>query len=222
MKRHHARQKGLALPTVMVMLMLASVSALLAWRQLWINEVLLKTEADQLRTLHKAQAVLPLAVQDIVGSASAASAPRHTAGDSTQMHVFLPNSLAERDLVRQRLGSDVCRSGICAVVPPKLEKDDLFSKASTWKTMTASAMPVSANDTPYGAGTAWYWIDVQPDAAQQASMPSTNNAPPFVYRITVLATGVLPSNSVVLQSLWTRSNLSDTQGRRHSWRLLQD
>jgi Tfp pilus assembly protein PilX len=215
MKRHHPTQQGLALPTVMAMLMLASVGTLLAWRQLWVNEVLLKTEADQLRTQHKAEAVLPLAVQDIVRSASAA-------GDNTQTHVFFPTTLAEREVLRQRLGSEACRNGICALTPPKIEKDDFFSKASTWKSMTASAMPVSASDTPYGAGTAWYWVDIQPDAVQLATHPSANSAPPFIYRITVLANGVLPSSSNVLQTLWTRTNLSDTRGKRHSWRILQD
>jgi Tfp pilus assembly protein PilX len=245
MKRQPSPQHGLALPTVMAMLMLASVGSLLAWRQLWVNEVLLKTEADQLRTQHKAEAVLPLAVQDILGSASAASSgatpnaplatltsipptsslplnPRYAAGNSTQTHVFFPSSLAERDLLRQRLGSDLCRNGICALTPPKTEKEDLFSKASTWKSMTASAMPVSASDTPYGAGTAWYWVDIQPDAAQLSITPSASSAPPFIYRITVLANGVLPSSSTVLQTLWTRSSVTDTHGHRHSWRTLQD
>jgi Tfp pilus assembly protein PilX len=215
MKLRQLTQQGLALPTVMVMLMLASVGTLLAWRQLWVNEVLLKTEADQLRTQHKAEAVLPLAVQDMVGRAGAA-------GDNTQTQVFFPTTLAEREVLRQRLGSEACRSGICALTPPKIEKDDLFSKASTWKSMTASAMPVSASDTPYGAGTAWYWVDIQPDAVQLATIPSANSAPPFIYRITVLANGVLPSSSTVLQTLWTRTNLSDTRGKRHSWRILQD
>jgi Tfp pilus assembly protein PilX len=215
MKLHQLTQQGLALPTVMVMLLLASVGTLLAWRQLWVTEVLLKTEADQLRTQYKAEAVLPLAVQDMVGRASAA-------GDNTQTHVFFPTTLAEREVLRQTLGSEACRSGICALTPPKIEKDDLFSKASTWKSMTASAMPVSASDTPYGAGTAWYWVDIQPDAVQLATIPSANSAPPFIYRITVLANGVLPSSSTVLQTLWTRTNLSDTRGKRHSWRILQD
>jgi Tfp pilus assembly protein PilX len=215
MKRHQAAQQGLALPTVMVMLMLASVGTLLAWRQLWVNEVLLKTEADQLRTQHKAEAVLALAVQDIVGRAIAV-------GDNTQTHVFFPTHLAEREVLRQRLGSENCRSGICALTPPKDEVKDLFSRASTWKNMTASAIPISASDTPYGAGTAWYWVDIQPDAVQLATIPSANSAPPFIYRITVLANGVLPSSSTVLQTLWTRTSPSDTRGKRHSWRLLQD
>lgn len=224
MRRQHVSQQGLALPTVMVMLMLASVGALLAWRQLWVNEVLLKTEADQLRTQHKAEAVLALAVQDIVGTvvASFALNSRHSAGDSTQTHVFFPSSLAERDLLRQRLGSEACRGGICALTPPKSEKNDLFSKASTWKGMVASAMPVSTQDTPYGAGTAWYWVDIQPDAAQTATPIRPTSPPPFIYRITVLANGVLPSSSTVLQTLWTRASTSDTRGQRHSWRLLQD
>lgn len=46
---------GFALPTLMVMLALASIAALLAMRNLWVNEQLLNAEADQLRTLQKKQ-----------------------------------------------------------------------------------------------------------------------------------------------------------------------
>ena len=83
-------------------------------------------------------------------------------------------------------------------------------------------MPVSASDTPYGAETAWYWVDIQPDSAQIPAAASANSPPPFIYRITVLANGLLPSSSTVLQTLWTRASLSDTRGQRHSWRILQD
>jgi len=72
----HARHTahGLALPTLMGLLALASLATLLAMRNLWVNDLLLNAQADQLRTRHKAQAVLPLAVQDIVGASHVAAA----------------------------------------------------------------------------------------------------------------------------------------------------
>ncbi len=82
-------QHGFALPTLMVMLALASLAALLALRNLWVNEQLLNAEADHLRTLHKAHAALPLAVADIVGTPTNTTPNlRHIAGDATQTHAW--------------------------------------------------------------------------------------------------------------------------------------
>lgn len=216
MKRlvHH---NGFALPTVMVMLALASMATLLAWRNLWVNELLLNAAADQLRTQHKAEAVLPVALADIVGSAyniNAAPDLRHTAGDAMQTHVFFPNTIAEYDLLRQRLNAvgAVCSAGICA--PTALAANP--SKASDWKTQTATAMAVAGADSLSGDNTAWYWIDVFPQAKTDSATAS------FVYRITVLAHGVLPGSSTVLQALWTRHSDTSTTGQWHSWHVLHD
>jgi Tfp pilus assembly protein PilX len=62
--------QGFALPTLMVMLALASLGALLALRNLWVNERLLNAEADQLRTQQKAEAVLPIALIDLLGTSA--------------------------------------------------------------------------------------------------------------------------------------------------------
>ena len=148
---HCATCRGFALPTLMVMLGLASIASLLALRNLWVNDQWLNAHADQLRTEHKAEAVLPVALADILGAATNADGSsnlRHVAGSTTQSHPFFPTSLTDYDLLRQRLSTltNPCSAGICT--PNAL--DTKATKSSFWKTQLATAMPVSANDTPYG------------------------------------------------------------------------
>lgn len=214
---HTQRSRGLALPTVMVVLAWVGLAALVSWRNLRSTEWLLNAEADLLRTQHSAEAALPLALQDIQGTASDAQGNinlRHTPGSAAQTHVFFPASLSERDTLRQRLGAQACVNGICAPngAPTR--------SASEWQAMTNAARPLSATDTPYGADTTWYWVEVLVDATP------LNPSVPFVYRITVLARGVLPGTAVVLQALWSAPATplagSTHGGTWHSWQLLAD
>ncbi len=205
-------QHGFALPTLMVMLALASLAALLALRNLWVNEQLLNAEANQLRALHKAHAALPLAVADLVGTPTSASTPnlRHTAGNATQTHAFFPASMAEYDTLRQRLSTNTCNAGICA--PNALNPNT--TQVSYWKTQTATALAVSVVDTLDGNSTVWYWVEVFP----QANSSQDN----FIYRITVLARGVMPSSTTVLQAVWARATPSSLTGQWQSWHVLHD
>ena len=217
--KHMAR--GFALPTLMVMLSLASIATLLAMRNLWLNDQLLNAEADQLRTQHKAEAAMPVALADIMGSATNSDGTtnlRHVAGNTSQTHAFFPASMAEYDLLRQRLGTEPnpCNAGICA--PHTL--DPKAMKAGYWKTQTASAMPVSTADTPYGDNTTWYWVEVFPQDSK--SSVNTTSPPPFVYRITVLADGVIPGSATVLQAVWARQSNTSITGQWHSWHVLHD
>ncbi len=204
---------GFALPTLMVMLALASIAALLAMRNLWVNEQLLNAEADQLRTLQKAEAVLPIALIDILGTSATLPGEitpnlRQTAGNATQTHAFFPASLADYDLLRQRLGASTCRAGICA--PSTLAPS--ANQASYWRAQLATSMRVTAADTPYGDNTAWYWVEV---------LPQTNTTS-FVYRITTLANGVMPGSTTVLQAVWVRDAPTSLTGQWRSWRVLHD
>lgn len=211
--------KGFALPTLMIMLALASIATLLALRNLWVNAQLLNAEADQLRTQHKAQAVLPVALADLLGVGTNNNGNvnlRHTAGDNTQTHAFFPVSMAEYDVLHQRLNTGTCSAGICA--PNTL--DAKATKASHWKQQTATAMPVSATDTPYGDDTAWYWVEVFPQLNSSAT-PGLSSAP-FVYRFTTMAKGVIPGSTTVLQAIWVRDTPTAKSGQWHSWHLLQD
>ena len=199
------------------MLALTSMAALLAWRNVWINGHLLNAEADLLRTQHKAQAVLRVAIADIVGNPSSSDTTanlRHTAGDATQTHAFFPNALSDYDLLRQRLTASgaPCSAGICA--PNSLNAH--AAEASYWKTQIATAMTVRGADSLDDSNTAWYWVEI---------FPRTNTASPsasFVYRITVLATGVTPGSSTVLQAIWTRDNDTALTGQWRSWHVLHD
>jgi hypothetical protein len=207
----------------MIMLALASIATLLALRNLWVNDQLLNAEADQLRTQHKAQAVLPVALADILGAAAnhngqATSNLRHTAGNATQNHAFFPTSMSEYDLLRQRLSTNnaQCSAGICA--PDTLDAKAI--KANYWKAHTATAMPVSASDTPYGDNTAWYWVEVFPQHI--TSTAHTSSTSPFIYRITTLANGVMPSSATVLQAIWVRNTPTSNTGQWQSWHVLHD
>lgn len=204
-------QHGFALPTLLLMLVLASLAALLALRNLWVNEQLLNAEADQLRTLHKAHAALPLAARDIAGIATSTTPPdaRHSAGNATQTQVFFPASMAEYDILRQRLSPNICNAGICA--PHTLNPS--ATKASYWKTQTATALTVAVLDT-LGSSTVWYWVEVFPQA--------NSNQENFMYRVTVLANGVMPSSTTVLQAIWARTTPHSSTGQWHSWHVLHD
>lgn len=205
------------------MLALASIATLLALRNLWVNDQLLNAEADQLRTQHKAEAVLPVALADILGAAAnnnweATPNLRHTLGNATQNHAFFPTSMSEYDLLRQRLSTNTgqCSAGICA--PNTLEAK--ATKANYWKAQTATAMPVSAGDTPYGDNAALYWVEVFPQ--HSVSSANTSTTAPFVYRITALAKGVMPGSTSVLQAIWVRNTPTSNTGQWQSWHVLHD
>jgi Tfp pilus assembly protein PilX len=206
---------------LMVILALASIATLLAMRNLWVNEQLLNAEADQLRTQHKAESVLPVALADILGAATNKDGTpnlRHTTGNATQTHAFFPTSMGEYDLLRQRLSTETsqCSAGICA----SNTLDAKAIKASYWQTQTTSAMSVSAADTPYGDSSAWYWVEVFPQGSTStANTPSTT---PFVYRITTLANGVMPGSTTVLQAIWVRNTPTSNTGQWRSWHVLHD
>jgi Tfp pilus assembly protein PilX len=163
-------QQGFALPTVLLILTLASMAALLAWRNLWLTDQLLNIEADRLRTQHKAEAALPLAVRDILSANITYSNTANTVAD--------------------------------------------------WQSRISSATPVPQNETPYGANTAWYWIETY--AHTETTLPLINSS---IYRVTVLATGVMPNSTVVLQMLWTNNTNTNTNANNNallSWHVLRE
>jgi Tfp pilus assembly protein PilX len=201
--------QGFALPTLMVMLAIASIATLLAIRNLWVNNQLLNAEADQLRTQHKAEAVLLVALADLLGAATnndGSQNMRHIPGDATQKHAFFPSTLTEYDLLRQRLNANMCSAGICA--PHVLNT----TKANDWQAQIPTAATVRATDIPYGDNTAWYWIEVFPQT----------NTDTFVYRITALANGMMPNSRTVLQAVWARHNHASQTGQWYSWHVLHD
>ena len=207
MTQHMHRHRGLALPTLMLMLSVASLAALLAMRNLWVNDQLLNAEADQVRTQQQAEAVLPIAVQDILGHAT--TPLRHTMGTPTDTHVFFPNTQTEYNVLQQRLGAASCQEGICA---PASTSVATLQKASDWKIQTPTAIAINTGDAPDGANTAWYWVEVYPE----------ENTGAFMYRITALAQGVSHSSTSVVQAIWQRTSPNSTTGHWLSWHVLRD
>lgn len=217
----HVLVQGFALPTVLVMLTLTSLATLLALRQLWMNDQLISAHADQLRTIHLAHAVRPLAVADILGAPTSIASDsdtvalmrRHTAGDDTQSHVFFPNNMSDYTILRGRLLAADCNAGICV---PSLTFLTNAHKASTWKAQRLTAWPLTSDPSLSGNTTGGYWVEIFPPT------DSSNPSPNFVYRITVLADGVLPASTTVLQGIWQRNTSTSSTGRWHSWQLLQE
>lgn len=205
MKRAHT-QRGLALPTTLVLMSLVALGCMGTWRSLWVAEQRLNHETDQLRCQHRAEAVLPIAVADIMGPALSldqASDTRHTA---TPNAAFFPNDKNELLTLQQHL-VNACEQGICT---PTVE-DASAHKPSHWWALREQAATVDASKMPDGQN-AWYWVEV-------FNAPAQN--PPFIYRITVAVEGAIPAGQVVLQTLWTRTGTTRT-GAWHSWAVLHD
>jgi Tfp pilus assembly protein PilX len=217
--RQGTPRHGFVLPTLLLVLAMASMATLLALRSLWVNDQLLNAETDQLRTQHNAEAALSVALADVLGAGlNSDGTPnlRHTAGGAAQNHAFFPTSTAEYNLLRQRLSASTCLAGICA--PSGLEPNT--NLASFWKARTQAAFAIRAADTPYGENTAWYWVEIFP---QHSALNVTGtSASPFVYRITTLATGVMPGSTTVLQAIWVRHTATTSTGQWRSWHVLHD
>ncbi len=217
---------GIALPTVMVMLMLSSLLALAAWRSIWLNELLLQSRADAIRTQWLADATLLAGLDDVLQrtplTAASATTPvssRHEMGNSDQSHVFFPKNVEALTVLRQRLGANVCQEGICAPMQP------LPSNSTYWQGMTSSAMLTSSENnisqTTNALPNKYYWVEI-------FLQTNAQGAQTFVYRITALTTGLKSSKSVVVQAIWvphvsTESTINLThQGRWLSWTVLHD
>ena len=202
---HLLRQHGLTLPSVMVLLSLVALGCLSAWRELWVAEQRLNLEADQLRGLHRAEAVLPLAVADILGPSTIDALSTNVRHTATSNAAFFPNNLNELATLQQHLGS-ACEQGICA---PSTTVSHAHSP-SHWWALREQATLLDAQ-LPDGSA-AWYWVEVLAAPAQD---------PPFLYRITVTVQGVMPAGQTVLQTVWTRTGAT-RQGTWHSWAMLHD
>ena len=216
------RPHGIALPTVMVMLLLSSLVVMTAWRSLWLNELFLQARAEAVRTQWAADAVLHMALDDVLqraplsnASASAVTDLRHDPGPLDSLQVFFPKSDQELHLLRERLGTDDCREGICA------PRQVLPSQASYWQSKTNAAMAVAAIEGLYANGQACYWVEVFLQSGSGAT-------PAWVYRITSLVKGVKAAQPVVVQAIWwpsaapSHATENTFDGRWVSWALLHD
>ena len=211
------RMHGLALPSVLVMLLLCGWLALHAWRSLWLNELLLQARADALHTQNWADATLLAALDDVLqrnsdtasNTASNTAAQRYRAGSDTDRHVFIPTTAAQLEMLRQRLGNDDCRAGLCAPAQPLswLAKDRQQRWSSGMPVVFDNVASTQSNSTRY-----WIEIFLQVDAQDQAQLNTQNDtptAPVWVYRITAMATGLKSAAPKVLQAIWLQPAAPD-------------
>ena len=224
--------KGIALPTVLVMLLLSSLLALSGWRDIWLNEKRLQARADVLRTQWLADASLHAALDDVLQRGPLTGDPtnndlsqRYDMGSAEQQHVFIPRDAEQLGVLRLRLGTRVCQDGICApdkpLAPPYEPAKPLPSVIGFWQSWASSAMTVVAQNKPQPSGDARYWIEI-------FSITDVPEAPTLVYRITAMATGLKSAKPVVVQAIWgpvqnTQEQTNQTaQGRWLSGTVLHD
>lgn len=191
---------GFALPSVLVMLLLGSLLTLSVWRNLVVNEQGLQARADMLQTQWQADATLLAALDDVLQRRLDAGRMRHTMGDSIDTHVFFPSTPEELRVLRQQLGQEACREGLCAPLQP------LISKPKDWQGRIGSAMAMatahSKTDSNPGERS-HYWVEIFLTDTPEAS---------WVYRITVMHIGRKSVQPILLQGIW----LANTHGENTS------
>jgi hypothetical protein len=210
MKHHqHAHCDGSALPSVLAVLMLCGLGAMLSWQSIWRNEWSLQARADVMRTQLMADAVLLMALSDVLNTddTNLKSASRHSMGEKDQTHVFFPKNKDELLVLRKRLGADECREGLCAPAQP------LSTRTSEWQSRLNGSMATALNNAVYSMVNVHYWIEIFPAQTQRTSEA-------FVYRITVRMPRLKSANPIYLQAIW--SNHIHEAGQWVSWTRLYD
>ena len=207
--QQQAHCDGSALPSVMAVLMLCGLGAMLSWQSIWRNEWSLQARADVMRTQLMADAVLFMALRDVLNTddKSLTPASRQSMGEADQTHVFFPNNKAELLVLRKRLGADACREGLCAPAQP------LSTRTSDWQSRLSGGMATALNNAVYSVANVHYWIEIFPAQTQRSSEA-------FVYRITVRMPRLKSASPIYLQAIW--SNQIDEAGQWDSWTRLYD
>lgn len=145
-----ARQQGIALIVVMVMLLLATIVVLSSTRLSWLSERMVGSESDHQRAFAAAEALIRDAEHDVKGIQADGITPckddpafigcRHFAAGAP----FFPQEIADLDLLRGRLTTNTttggCLRGIC--LPP----DTNTLGREQWTTKLA-AMTAGTGDT---------------------------------------------------------------------------
>lgn len=219
------RERGIALLSVMVTLVLAGLAVLAGARAGLLSDMVAGHHSDRLRAQAAAEALLLDAEADILGRHGDAPCrphpvePQRTASGfvgcrergtaSVATAPYFPQSTEEFDEVRALLqvGATVpCRDGICA--PSSLET--LARSAALPQALGARRGQFTRSSdgaAPEPGVRGWYWVEIflfQGEGPAPASLQhiQPDATRPFVYRITALAEGHKPGTQVVLRSLF--------------------
>lgn len=228
--RHHivrirARQRGISLIVVMVMLLLGSLVMVSSTRLGTLHEALVGSESDTQRAFAAAEALIRDAELDILGQRGdgqpCSSDPTVWVGCRSLAGPFFPEEDNDLDLLTASASSGSafrgCLQGIC--LPATVDSLD----TTAWTTDLASMQAVAATYGQFTATTpatasnplltsaparAWYWVEVfrYADASRILSANGGRLTPdsdrhPFVYRITAYVQGIKPGTRVQLRSV---------------------
>lgn len=218
------RTRGIALLSVMIVLLLACLAVLTGARMGLLQEMTTGRHADQMRAHAEAQALLLDAEADILGIRADGSPCRPSATDPTRTatgHIgcrergmemlpaapYFPQSLEEFDEVRALLQAGAglpCRDGMCA--PASLATAASFEEAAA-QDLGARLSQFTRAPVAHSEGRGRYWVEMfryQADAGGTTALHHAQPDParPFVYRVTAMAHGLRPGTRSVVQSLF--------------------
>jgi hypothetical protein len=176
-------QRGLALPTVVMLSCLCSVLLLSQWRNLAMAQALGQSAVLRWQLKQIALDTLRLAVDDIrLGAGDA----RHQMGSLSDSHAFFPTTMQQWQVLQSRLTPNECQTGICR----PLGSDN--TTLAPWLTRLDQAQKAPS---PSGQS-AKYWVEILP-------LPTANLGDSvFIYRITALVQNGEGGAQSGWQALW--------------------
>lgn len=213
-----AKQKGIAMVTVLVMMLLSLLLVMGGSRVGLLNERVSGNSTDYQRAFEAAEAVLADARLDLAcaGGRCGTRAANNWVPCDTGSHGDLRTLLAANN--------PPCSNGICNDLGTATNGNpatSFWANAAQLTAFTAAGRPARFGQftgTPITAAQAvnpqllnntWYWIEVLPYDSSVAGRQSflngqvvaPNTSCPFVYRVTVVSQGRRPGTQVVLQGL---------------------
>lgn len=212
------RQQGVAMVTVLVMMLLSLLLVMGGSRVGLLNERVSGNSTDYQRAFEAAEAVLADARLDLACAAGRCGtrAANNWVPCDTGSHGDLQTLLAANN--------PPCSNGICNDLGTATNGDpatSFWANAAQLTAFTAVGRPARFGQftgtvitaaqavNPQLLNNSWYWIEVLPYASSVASrqghlngqVAAPNSSCPFVYRVTVVSQGRRPGTQVVLQGL---------------------
>lgn len=215
--RSPVRQHGVAMVTVLVMMLLSLLLVMGGSRVGLLNERVSGNSTDYQRAFEAAEAVLAEARIDI--------ACRGRCGFRAAPNVF-PSSLGELEDLRAllALNNPPCANGICNDLgaatngnaatsfwanPAQFAAFTAAGRPARFGEWTGTAINAAQAVNPLLVNNTWYWIEVLPydvgsvNGKQQlpnGTVIAPHKDEPWLYRVTVVSQGRRPGTQVVLQA----------------------
>lgn len=220
------KQRGIALFTVLVMVLLSLLLVLGASKTALFNELITGNDADYQRALEAAQLLLKDAERDIVGYKEDGTVCNATGGyigcHQESTGAYFPLAVSDFLVLSDKVSSSLppCLNGICTNLCPSATTGfcvDLVPRFWSTSTLLATMTPLGARYGQYTlaspgttgnkiltGGKSWYWVEVIPYAEfymGKASAAPNDKSVPYIYRITAVAQGSKPGTQAVVQTL---------------------